>query len=225
MDDIRLLVVDEDDSVRGMIKKSAEKEGFSVEEAADGIAALKLFRRNHYQLVVLDTVLPELDGRNVCCQIRKVSDVPVIFVSSESGREDILAGFEIGADDYMVKPFDPSELMARVKVFLHRSGAQKIDSTRIITAHELQIDMVSRMAYVDSRPIRLTPKEYDLLLFLMRNPNKAFSRETLLNEVWGNDLFVSDRTIDTHIKSLRENLKPYQRYIATVWGFGYKFDL
>lgn len=225
MEDIRLLVVDEDDSVRSTIKKSAEKEGFTVEEAANGIAALKLFRRNQYQLVVLDTVLPELDGRNVCRQIRKVSDVPIIFVSSESGQEDVLAGFEIGADDYMVKPFFPPELMARIKVFIHRSGVQKIDSTRIITANELQIDVVSRMVYVDSRVVKLTPKEYDLLLFLMRNPNKAFSRDTLLNEVWGNDLFVSDRTIDTHIKSLRENLKPYQRYIATVWGFGYKFDL
>jgi DNA-binding response OmpR family regulator len=224
MSDIRLLIVDEDNSVRSVIKEYAAKDDFSVDEAADGITALKFFRRNEYNIIILDTALPELDGRNVCRQIRKISDVPIIFISSEIDEDDILSSFEAGADDYVTKPFFASELMARVKVFLHRSSGQKLDSTRRISANGVLADTVSRVVYVDEKAVKLTPKEYDLLLFLMRNPNKAFSRDALLNEVWGNDFFVSDRTIDTYIKALRENLKPYQHYIATVWGFGYKFN-
>ncbi len=225
MSDIRLLIVDGDDSARSVIKEYAAKEDYSIDEAADGIAALKFFRRNEYNIIILDTALPELDGRNVCRQIRKISDVPIIFISAEIEEEDILSGFEAGADDYVIKPFFASELMARVRVFLHRSSGQKMDSSRRISANGVILDTVSRVVYVNEKAVKLTLKEYDLLLFLMRNPNKAFSRDMLLNEVWGNEFFISDRTIDTHIKSLRENLKPYQQYIATVWGFGYKFNL
>lgn len=225
MNEIRLLIVNGDSSVRGLIRASAEAEGYSAAEAADGIAALKLFRRNEYRIVLLDMELPELDGRNVCRQIRKTSDIPILIVSTLSDEQDKLAGFEAGADDYILIPFYPAELMARVRVFLHRGGVTKDDPQRLITLGGLMVDTVSRSVYIDERSVKLTPKEYDLLLFLVKNPNRAFSRDVLLNAVWGNDFFITDRTIDTHIKSLRENIRPYQGYIATVWGYGYKFDI
>ncbi|MHB1314555.1 MAG: response regulator transcription factor [Christensenellales bacterium] len=223
MDDIRLLIIDNESSVRSIIREKAVSEGFNCDEAADGIAALKLFRRNDYNLILLDTDLPQLDGRNVCRQIRKVSDVPIIIVTARSNEEDRLAGFELGADDYVEKPFSSSELMARIKVFLHRSSGLKRTLPRKISFSGFFIDPVSRTVYLDDKVIQLTPKEYDLIFFLSQNPNKAFSRDTLLNEVWGYDFIGSDRTVDTHIKTLRENIKPYDSYIVTVWGFGYKF--
>jgi DNA-binding response OmpR family regulator len=223
MDGVRLLIVDGDESVRSVIKEKAAAEGFACDEAADGIAAIKLFRRYDYSLILLDTELPQLDGRNVCRQIRKVSDTPIIIVSARSSEEDRLTGFDLGADDYVLKPFSPCELMARVKVFLRRSGGIGRAVPRKISFSGLFIDTVSRSVYVDDRLVQLTPKEYDLLFFLSQNPNEAFSRDVLLNEVWGYDFAGSDRTVDTHIKTLRENIKPYDGYIMTVWGFGYKF--
>ncbi|NLT16041.1 MAG: response regulator transcription factor [Clostridiales bacterium] len=223
MDGVRLLIVDGDESVRSVIKEKAAAEGFACDEAADGIAAIKLFRRYDYSLILLDTELPQLDGRNVCRQIRKVSDTPIIIVSARSSEEDRLTGFDLGADDYVLKPFSTCELMARVKVFLRRSGGIGRAVPRKISFSGLFIDTVSRSVYVDDRLVQLTPKEYDLLFFLSQNPNEAFSRDVLLNEVWGYDFAGSDRTVDTHIKTLRENIKPYDGYIMTVWGFGYKF--
>lgn len=223
MDGIRLLIVDNESSVRSTIKEKAAKEGYSCDEATDGIAALKLFRRYDYHIIILDTDLPQLDGRNVCRQIRKVSDVPIIIVTARSKEEDRLTGFELGADDYVLKPFFPSELMARVKVFLHRSGGLSKTLPGKISFSGLFIDTVSRSVHVDDKVVQLTPKEYDLLFFLSQNPNRAFPRDTLLNEVWGFDFAGSDRTVDTHIKTLRESIKPYDSYIITVWGFGYKF--
>lgn len=223
MDDIRLLLIDSDSSVRGVIRKRAAEEGYCCDEAADGIAAIKLFRRNDYNIVILDTELPELDGGSVCRQIRKMSDVPIIILSSRKTEADKLSGFELGADDYMDKPFSVSELMARIRVFLHRGGSMNKALRGKLSFGGLFIDSVSRTVYVDDRMIQLTPKEYDLLIFLSRNPNQAFSREMLLNEVWGYDFAGSDRTVDTHIKTLRESIKPYDGYIMTVWGFGYKF--
>ncbi|MFZ5974533.1 MAG: response regulator transcription factor [Bacillota bacterium] len=223
MDAVKLLIVDSQSSVRSIIKEKATAEGYSCDEAADGIAALKLFRRVDYNLVILDTDLPQLDGRNVCRQIRKVSDVPIIILTTRSREEDRLLGFELGADDYVLKPFSPSELMARVKVFLHRSGELCKPLPKKISFSGLFIDTISHAVYIDDKAVQLTPKEYDLLFFLSQNPNKAFPRDTLLNEVWGFDFTGSDRTVDTHIKTLRENIKPYDSYIMTVWGFGYKF--
>lgn len=223
MGEVRLLIVDGDSAVRGTIKEHASSEGYSSDEAADGIAALKLFRRNEYNLIVLDAVLPELDGHNVLRQIRKVSDVPVILVSEHGELKDRLSGFETGADDFLQKPFYPLELMARIRVFLRRSGGVQLSPPRRFSFNGLFIDTASRSVYIDERAVQLTPKEYDLLYFLSKNPNRAFSREDLLNEVWGFDFFGTDRTVDTHIKTLRESLRPYQQYIVTVWGFGYKF--
>ena len=225
MDEIRLLIADNDSSVRSAVKKRILAEGFSCDEAPDGIAALKLFRRKDYHLIIIDPELPELDGRNVCRQIRKVSDVPIILVASQNREEDRLSGFALGADDYLAKPFSLPELIARIKVFLHRSGGMSKSPPSKLSFGGLFIDTVSRCVYIDDRIVQLTPKEYDLLLFLSQNPNKAFSRDMLLNEVWGFDFIGSDRTVDTHIKTLRDNIKPYEQYIATVWGYGYKFTV
>lgn len=224
MGEIRLLIVNSDNSVRRIIREHAVSEGYLTDEATDGICALKLFRRNEYHLVVMDTALPELDGINVCRQIRKVSDIPVIFLSEHSDEEEKLLCFDSGADDFLVKPFSPLVLMARVKVFLHRSAnLLNIPSRKIVFAG-IHIDTFSRSVYVDEKIVQLTNKDYELLVFLSQNPNKAFSRDSLLDRVWGADFAGSDRTVDTHVKTLRECIKPYDGYIATVWGYGYKFE-
>lgn len=225
MNDIRLLIVDKDESARNQIKKLADSLGYAYDAVTDGIMAIKLFRRQDYHLIIMDTDLPMLDGWNVCRQVRKMSDVPIIIVSSNNGEYDKLLAFELGADDYLCKPFSGPELSARIKVFLYRTKGIRPASPSKMTFNGLLIDTISHSVFVDENTIKLTPKEYDLLFFLSQNPNKAYSRESLLNEVWGYEFSGSDRTVDTHIKMLRENIKPYDNYIVTVWGFGYKFVL
>ncbi|MEN6596094.1 MAG: response regulator transcription factor [Clostridiaceae bacterium] len=223
MPDIRILIVDKNSSVRGEIKRLAIAQGYACDEAADGIAALKLFRRNDYHIILMDADLPELDGRNVCRQIRKISDIPILMMSEKSGEHEKLCAFELGVDDYLVKPFYPKEVLARIKVFLYRTGSQTKSAPEKIAFSGLFINTISREVMVDDRLVQLTPKEYDLLFFLSQNPNKAYSREALLNEVWGYCFTGSDRTIDTHIRTLRDTIRPYDTYLVTVWGFGYKF--
>jgi DNA-binding response OmpR family regulator len=223
MDDIRLLVVDKDEATRNLVKTLAEKAGYTIDAATDGITAIKLFRRYDYQLIITEANLPMLDGWNVCRQIRKVSDVPIIIISAKKDESDKLFAYDLGADDYLYKPVSSPELQARIKVLLYRSMGLKNASQSKMTFTGLFIDTISHAVYVDDDVVKLTPKEYALLYFLSQNPNKAFSRNMLLNEVWGYEFVGSDRTVDTHIKMLRESLKPYDRYIATVWGFGYKF--
>ncbi len=223
MNEIRLLIADKETDVRTTIKTHASMEGFICDEAADGIGAIKLFRRNEYSMILLDAGLPDLDSWSVCRQIRKVSDVPVIVLSRQNEEEEKLSYFSAGIDDFMVKPVSYRELIARVHVFLRRSTSNAGFSPRRIVFGGLCIDIVSRTVYIDGESIVLTPREYKLLLYLAQNPHKALSREMILNEVWGEDFFGTDRTVDTHIKTLRENIKPYQSFISTVWGFGYIF--
>lgn len=223
MSEIRLLVVDPGAEVRANVKTHASLEGFTADEAADGIAALKLFRRNDYNNIIMDANLPELGTWHVCRQIRKSSQTPIIILSKQNNEEDKLSFFDIGVDDFIIKPFSCKELMARIHVIL-RHSAYHIDYTpRRLIFEGLCIDIVSRMVYIDGESIVLTPKEYKLLLFLAKNPHKAMSREMIINQVWGEDFFGTDRTVDTHIKMLRSNIKPYHKYIETVWGFGYIF--
>lgn len=221
MGEVRLLIADGDSEIRKQIAEMADSDGYTADVAVDGIAALKLFRRHEYAIIVLDGVLPELDGWHVCAQIRKTSDVPILVVSERASEEDKLLFFRIGVDDYIAKPFSVRELSARVKVFLHRT--QSNPTIRRITFDGLCIDTISRTVYVDGNAVSLTPREYSLLLFLASNPHRAFSREAILNEVWGEDYVGTDRTVDTHIKSLREGIKPYQDFISTVWSYGYMF--
>lgn len=221
---IRLLVADADASVREVIRLACEDEGWMCDDAPDGIAALKLLRRQEYQLAILDAELAELDGYTVCRHIRKTSRFPVIFIGSSGRENDRLAAFSCGGNDYVPKPFFPRELAARVKNLLEFCGVSKATVAKSITAGSIRIDPESHSVYVSGRRTQLAPREYDLLLLFAQHPHQAFSRDQLLNLVWGEEFFGSDRTVDTHVKSLRSKIRPYQSVIETIWGFGYKFE-
>lgn len=221
---MRILIADGDVSIRNELKVMLSQEGFIVDLVSDGIAAIKQVRRHDYNLAILDFKLPELDGKTVARQIRKISNVPFIFLSTETDEKSILNAFSLGAEDYIAKPFSVKQLLARIKAVLRRTMVHENTTPRSLVFDGLYIDTVSHSVYVDDKQILLTPKEYLLLIFLAKNPNQAFSRETLLTQIWGQDYFGSDRTIDTHIKTLREAIKPYQHFISTIRGFGYIFS-
>lgn len=223
MKQIHLLIADPEAGVRVTLKNHAALENFATDEAADGIAALKLFRRNDYHIIIMSANLPELDAYHVCRQIRKGSHTPIIMLSAQSTEEERLFYFEIGVDDFIEKPFSCKELMARIHVLLRHSANREDYMPRRLVFDGLCIDIASRVVFVDGDAVMLTPKEYKLLLFLAKNPHQAMSREQILREVWGEDFFGTDRTVDTHIKTIRESIKPYQDYIGTVWGYGYIF--
>jgi DNA-binding response OmpR family regulator len=221
----KVLIVDDEERIREMIREYISLEGYDIGEAADGYEALKLFKENTYSLVILDIMMPKMDGWTVCREIRKTSQVPVIMLSARGEEYDKLFGFELGVDDYVTKPFSPRELLARIKAIIRRSS-QAIEKSagETISFEGLVIHFDSRNVYVDGEAIDLTPKEYELLSFLTQNPNRVFSREQLLNSVWGYDFIGDDRTVDTHVKMLRESIGKYRRFIVTVWGTGYKFE-
>jgi DNA-binding response OmpR family regulator len=222
----RILIVDDEDRIREMLREYLSPEGYIIDDASDGIEALDLFKKYNYSLVILDIMMPKLDGWTVCREIRRASQVPVIMLSARGEEYDKLFGFELGVDDYLVKPFSPKELLARMKAIIRRSqsGDQIANQKNKVQYEGLSIDFDSRNVFVDGKQISLTPKEYELLSFFSRNPNKVFSRDQLLNEVWGYDFFGDHRTVDTHIKMLRESLGEYRKFIITVWGTGYKFE-
>ncbi|MDR1916191.1 MAG: response regulator transcription factor [Synergistaceae bacterium] len=220
--DIRLLVADMDASVREIIRYCVRDEGWVCDEAKDGITVLKLLRRKEYNLIILEAELPEITGEIVCRQIRKSSRVPVIFLGRQTSEEDRLNCFASGGNDFVVKPFFPREMLARIKSFLSLSGA--VTTKKMLNSGNLRIETYSHSVSVEGREIKLTPREYDLLLFFCQNPNKAFSREEILDLVWGKHFFGTDRTVDTHVKSLRNKIRPYHVYISTIWGYGYKYD-
>ncbi len=223
MNEVRLLIIDPDSETRTLVKSHAGIEGFVTDEACDGIAALKMFRRNDYSIVIMETHLPELDAWHVCHQIRKSSELPIIMLSGQKDEAETLSFFDIGIDDFVYKPFSHKELMARIHVILRHSLHNAEYTPRRIIYDGLCVDTVSRVVYRDSETVALTPREYSLLLYLVQNPNRALSREVILSAVWGDDFFGTDRTVDTHIKSLRESIRPYHKYIETVWGYGYMF--
>jgi len=218
---VRLLVADADIATREIVRLAAANENWQSDGAADGISALKLMRRNRYRLVVLDTALPDVDGFLVCRQFRKSEASPVIFISASAAEADKLEGFDAGGNDYVVKPFSTRELVARMKNLLALTGYDA-SAPHVLTAGKLSADLDSRTVTLNGGPLALTPKEYELLLFFCQHPLQAFSRDMLLDEVWGRSFYGSDRTVDTHVKSLRNKLQPYD-YIETVWGYGYKF--
>lgn len=219
----RILIVDDEQRIREMIREYANPEEYAITEAADGIEALKLFKEQEFSLIILDVMMPKMDGWSVCRDIRKTSRVPVIMLTARGEEYDKLFGFELGVDDYIVKPFSPKELMARIKAIIRRSKPSIEDNANRIIIEGLIVEFESRNVYVDGNLKNLTPKEYELLQFLVQHPNKVFSRDQLLNSVWGYDYAGDDRTVDTHVKMLRENLEGYRSFIATVWGTGYKF--
>ena len=224
----RILVVDDEENIREGIKEYAEFEGHQVSEACDGMQAIEMVKNNDYDIIIMDVMMPRLDGYSACKEIRKIKQIPVLMLSARGEEYDKLFGFEIGIDDYVVKPFSPKEVMARVNAIVKRNqGAKQAPAApapETVKFGGLEINFTSRDVYIDGVKANLTPKEYDLLFYLVRNKNIALTRNKLLEEVWGYDFFGDDRTIDTHIKMLRNNLGPYRNYIVTLRGMGYKFE-
>lgn len=224
VDEVRLLAADSDSSVRTIIRCCAQEERWGLDDAKDGVEAVKLLRRKKYHLLILEVELPVIDGFMVYENISQISHVPVIFLSKKTSEDDRLAAFEAGGNDYIIKPFYPRELVARIKNLLKLSGITS-SAGHILISGNLKIDLNSQDVFVDGKRIKLTPKEYNLLLFFCRNQNKAFSRSMLLDLVWGRQFDGTDRTVDTHVKSLREKIRPYHNSIKTIWGYGYKYEV
>ena len=220
----KLLIVDDEPKIREVIREYAEFNGYDVTEAGDGMSAVGLCKLNKYDLIVLDIMMPKLDGYDACKEIKKIQDVPIIMLSARSEEYDKLFGYELGIDDYMVKPFSPRELMAKIKVVLDRRNSVKKENTDEMAFGGLEVNIPARTVSVDGKRVELTPKEYELLFYLIKHKNIALSRDKLLYDIWGYDFFGDDRTIDTHIKNLRNNLGPYRDYIVTLRGVGYKFE-
>ncbi len=222
----KILIVDDEEHIREVLKEYAEFEGHEADEACDGMQAVEMARAKDYDMIIMDVMMPKLDGFSACKEIRKMKNTPVLMLSARGEEYDKLFGFEIGVDDYVVKPFSPKEVMARINAIVKRNGGGSAEgSAETVKFEGLEINFTSRDVFVDGEKAALTPKEYDLLFYLVRNKNIALTRNRLLEEVWGYDFFGDDRTIDTHIKMLRNNLGPYRKFIVTLRGMGYKFEV
>lgn len=223
----KLLVVDDEEKIRELIGKYAKFEGHEVDFAEDGMQAIEKCRDNNYDIVIMDIMMPNLDGFSACREIRKKSDVPILMLSARGEEYDKINGFELGIDDYVVKPFSPKELMLRVDAILKRAKkpqTEKKPAAEIYKSEGLEVNFTARRVYVDGTEVSLSPKEYDLLFYMIRNRNIALSRETLISKVWGYDFFGGDRTLDTHVKLLRKSLGRYSSYIVTLRGVGYRYS-
>ena len=220
----KILVVDDEQKIREVIREYAEFNGYEVAEAENGMEAVGLCKLNDYDLIVMDIMMPKLDGFSACKEIKKTKDIPVLMLSARGEEYDKLFGFELGIDDYIVKPFSPKELMARINVAISRRNNSVATTLEVLKFEGLEINISARSVTVDGAKADLTPKEYELLFYLVHNKNIALSRDKLLSDVWGYDFFGDDRTIDTHIKNLRNNLGNYRDYIVTLRGVGYKFE-
>lgn len=217
---MKILVVDDEELIRNVIKEYLTIEEYTVEEAENGLAAIEKAKVNDYDLIIMDIMMPKMDGYQACKEIKKIKNVPFIMLSARSEEYDKLIGFDLGIDDYVTKPFSPKELVARIKAILKRSRNEEAT----YTFDGLTINDLAHEVKVDGKKVNLTPKEYDLLKYLVTNKNIALSREQLLTNIWGYDFFGDDRTIDTHIKTLRNSLGQYRKFIVTVRQVGYKFE-
>ena len=226
----KLLVVDDEIRIRSIIKKYAEFEGHSVTEAADGMEAVHMVRKFKFDLVVMDIMMPELDGFSACREIRKHSDVPIIMLSARGEEYDKINGFEVGIDDYVVKPFSPKELMLRIDAVMKRikrtENRDKHAEHVVVTLDGggLVADITARIVYIDGERVEMSPREYDLFFYMLDNKNIALSREKLISDVWGYDFYGDVRTLDTHVKLLRKSLGKYSNLIVTLRGVGYRFE-
>ena len=219
-----LLIVDDESRIRTLIGKYAAFEGYQVEEAENGMQAVEMCRKKHYDLIIMDVMMPELDGFSAVREIRKTENVPVIMLSARGEEYDRIHGFELGIDDYVVKPFSPKELMMRVAAVLKRGGSAEKNADEVVELGDLKVDFTARRVSVKGEEVNLSPKEYDLLFYMVRNRGIALTREKLISEVWGYDFFGDDRTLDTHIKLLRKQLGPCADRITTLRGVGYRFE-
>ncbi len=223
---MKVLIVDDEEMIRNVLKEYVEFEGNEAFEAADGMEAVRMCRDNDYDVILMDVMMPRLDGFSAVKEIKKMKDIPVIMLSARGEEYDKLFGFEMGVDDYVTKPFSPKEVMARINaVTKRRSPAKEEPKNDVYKFEGLTIDMAGRNVYVDGEKAELTPKEYEILFYFVKNRGIALTREKLLMDVWGFDFYGDDRTVDTHIKMLRSNLKQYRKFIVTLRGLGYKFEV
>jgi two-component system, OmpR family, response regulator ResD len=223
---LKVLVVDDEIKIREVIREYAEFDGYEVSEASDGMEAINLCKNNYFDIIVMDIMMPKLDGFSASKEIRKYNDIPIIMLSARGEEYDKLFGFELGIDDYVVKPFSPKELIARLNVVIRRNSKSNDSSCDYTFKYKgLEINYLGRSVYADGNKIELTPKEYDLLFYLVKNKNVALSREKILTDIWGYDYYGIDRTVDAHIKMLRNNLGKYRYLITTMRGMGYKFEI
>ena len=221
----KILVVDDEFRIRQLIRKYAEFEGYEVEEATDGMQAIQICRQKEFDLIIMDVMMPELDGFSACREIRKFCNTPIIMLSARGEEYDKIHGFELGSDDYVVKPFSPKELMMRVGAVIKRSGKSEDDKKNdVFKFNGLEVDFSARTVTIDGKRVEMTPKEYDLFFYMVRNKGIALTREALISEVWGYDFFGDERTLDTHIKLLRKSLGDYSKCIVTLRGVGYRFE-
>jgi DNA-binding response OmpR family regulator len=218
----KILIVDDEDKIRNVVREYADFEGYEVEEARDGMEAVDICKTKDFDIIIMDIMMPRLDGFSASKEIRKKKQIPIIMLSARGEEYDKLFGFEIGIDDYVVKPFSPKELMARVRAVLKRNSQQAQGD--VLKFEGLEINIAGREVLVNGEKVTMTPKEYDLLFYLVKNKNLALTREKLLEEVWGFDFYGDDRTVDTHIKMLRNSLGEYRKFIVTLRGMGYKFE-
>ncbi len=224
----KVLVVDDDANIVKLIKLYLEKEDYKVCTASNGKEALDVFKHEKPSIIILDIMMPEMDGNQVCREIRKTSDVPIIMLTAKGETFDKVLSLELGADDYIVKPFEPKELVARIKAILRRSdNKNRMNNGECITYDKLEVNLSNYELKIDGKILEIPPKELELLYFLASNPNRVFTREQLLEEVWGFDYFGDSRTVDVHIKRLREKLEGVDAnwQLKTVWGVGYKFEV
>ena len=220
----KILVVDDEFRIREIIKKYAVFEGQEVSEAVDGMSAIEICNRESFDIIIMDVMMPELDGFSACREIRKTCNTPIIMLSARGEEYDKIHGFELGIDDYVVKPFSPKELMMRISAVLKRSKNISVENKDIFKYKDLVVDFTARIVTVNGERVEMTPKEYDLFFYMVRNKGIALTREKLISEVWGYDFFGDDRTLDTHIKLLRKSLGEYSRCIVTLRGVGYRFE-
>ena len=220
----RILIVDDEAKIRTLIRKYAEFDGYEVEEAADGMEALEKLKNGRFDIAVMDVMMPDLDGFSVCREMKKFTDVPVLMLSARGEEYDRIHGFELGVDDYVVKPFSPRELMMRINVIINRRSPHGDNQHERAEFGGLTIDFAAHIVYIDGQPVDMSPKVYDLLTYLVRNQGVGLTREQLISNVWGYDFYGDDRTLDTHIKLLRLALGPYRDHVVTIRGYGYRFD-
>lgn len=220
----KILITDDEEKIRALIKKYALFEGHEVIEASDGMEAVEICRKQTFDIIIMDVMMSELDGFSAVKQIKKTQDTPVLMLSARGEEYDKIHGFELGIDDYVVKPFSPKELMMRVDAIVKRSKKAAGTDHEVIAVEGLTADFTARKVIIDGVNVEMSPKEYDLLFYMLKNLNVALTRERLISEVWGYDFYGDDRTLDTHIKLLRKSLGDYARFITTLRGVGYRFE-
>ncbi len=218
----KILIVDDEPDIRALICRYAKHEGYDTAEASDGLEAVLMCCNEDFDVIIMDAMMPELDGFSACKKIRSIKDIPVIMLSARGEEYDKLFGFETGADDYVVKPFSPRELMARIKVVLNRHSKAVANNIKV---GNIEIDTLGRVVYIDAKRTELTAKEYDLLLYLVKNIGIVLTRDQIMEAVWGYEYYTADRTVDWQIKQLRSHMGKCRDYIVTVRGVGYKFEI